>query len=417
MAQILIDKTTLRPPLVCSRAAVRWILHLARRDALLALDESGAIWTPSSYDEDSRRFTFTSHGDPPDRKATLPLRLLITSRRPTAAAALLPAEPSHPAPSDTEEETAKLPRSTTYRRLGVIGAGAYGRVFKAVDARGTFWALKRSVDCASEESLLLESVWLGRLRHENILRLHDRIFERVGHEVVTSLVFPLAECTLEQRARARFSEARALQWMGELRAALRFLHAAELVHLDVKPANVMLSKGRVKLGDLGAVQRNGDKLLGIYAVTRPYRSPELLLGCERVFFAMDAWAYGVLALELAMQTQLPFGRTGVEQAAVTLSLLGVPTAEQLNAMLAPWEELAEEGALVSSESSSPTDDGSDALREHRAFREDLRVQSLSQRLFVVFERLCVYGALERLGAFEQLRFDERPRQRSRPWRD
>jgi len=417
MEKILVDATTLRPPRICERDTLSWIFHLAKRDLLPALDEQGEFWTPTAYDEDSRRFTFASDLNTLTRKVAPPLRLQLRGLCPAAAAPVLPKTRLSPlASSGAADEEVELPsRSTTYRRLGIIGAGAYGRVFKVVDAHGNFWALKRSVDCTSEESLREESIRLKQLRHRNILRLQDRLSERVGSELVTSLVFPLAECTLEQRARARFSEPRAVQWAGELHAALRFLHAAELVHLDVKPANVLMINGRVKLGDFGNAQRNGEKVLGIYACTRPYRAPELLLGCQRVFFAMDVWAYGALSLELAMQTQLPFGRNGVEQAVVTFSLLGVPRAEELSAMMAPWEALTEESALAASAYSRSN--ASEVRRYRGAFWEDLRAQSLSRQLFDVFERLCVYGALERLEAFNELRFDEGLRKRARPWKD
>ena len=67
----------------------------------------------------------------------------------------------------------------------------------------------------------------------------------------------------------------------QLRMALQHMHAANLAHLDVKPANVVLDVPRmaVRLIDLGmSEQVRGDDLEDLRYktyVTEPYRPPEL----------------------------------------------------------------------------------------------------------------------------------------------
>ena len=54
------------------------------------------------------------------------------------------------------------------------------------------------------------------------------------------------------RAFPRLDEARVWKIMAELAAGLRFIHDANVIHLDLKPANIFLTAtGRFKLGDFG----------------------------------------------------------------------------------------------------------------------------------------------------------------------
>src|SRR5207245_1921956 len=70
-----------------------------------------------------------------------------------------------------------------------------------------------------------------------------------------------------------------LPWMREAADALDFLHAQKVIHRDVKPSNLMLLKGRVKVADYVHVEvvaalgsMGGAGIVG----TIPYMAPELL---------------------------------------------------------------------------------------------------------------------------------------------
>ena len=104
----------------------------------------------------------------------------------------------------------------------------------------------------------------------------------------------------------------------ELAAGLRFVHDANVIHLDLKPANIFLTaEGRLKLGDFGMAslwprpapageaqlvagakpagfEREGDKL---------YLAPEVLQG--RYGKAADVFSLGMTLLEAASNIVVP----------------------------------------------------------------------------------------------------------------
>ncbi|WVZ92454.1 hypothetical protein U9M48_038518 [Paspalum notatum var. saurae] len=117
---------------------------------------------------------------------------------------------------------------------------------------------------------------------------------------------------LDEVAReGRLSEHRAATVVRELMDVLKYCHEMGVVHRDVKPENVLLTKdGRLKLADFGLAVRvaDGQQLSGV-AGSPAYVAPEVLLG--NYSQKVDIWAAGVLLHVLLMGT-LPFQGNSVE---------------------------------------------------------------------------------------------------------
>ena len=84
---------------------------------------------------------------------------------------------------------------------------------------------------------------------------------------------------------------------------LGYLHHHDWLHLDVKPANVVVRGGTAVLIDLSLAGRPGEGRAG--AGTRGYLAPEQALG-RGLTSATDVWGLGVTLLE-ALTGQLPYG--------------------------------------------------------------------------------------------------------------
>lgn len=89
----------------------------------------------------------------------------------------------------------------------------------------------------------------------------------------------------------------------QLTAVLGYLHAHEWLHLDVKPANVVVDHGRAVLIDLSLAGRPGAGRAG--AGTRGYLAPEQARGRD-LTAATDVWGLGVTLIE-AFTDDVPYG--------------------------------------------------------------------------------------------------------------
>ena len=143
-----------------------------------------------------------------------------------------------------------------YRVISPLGAGGMGEVYLAEDLRlGRKVALKiLSRGLTADEDRVRrfqqEARTISALNHPNILTIHD--VGRVGdvHFIATEYVD--GETLRERLATRRIDAAEALEIAVQISRALSAAHAADIVHRDVKPENVMIRRdGYTKVLDFG----------------------------------------------------------------------------------------------------------------------------------------------------------------------
>lgn len=211
----------------------------------------------------------------------------------------------------------------TLRKLGrydivrVLGKGAMGTVYEALDPN-----LERRVAIKTiamqglseqgvaeyEARFRTEARSAARLQHPNIVSVYDAgrdgeiaylVMEYVQgqdlkHHLDSGVVF-----TLEQ----------SLRLMRDLLAALAYAHAQNIVHRDVKPANLLVeADGRVKLTDFGVARIqdavDATRTRGAMVGTLKYMAPEQVQG-QPIDARADLFSAGIVLYQLLTARQ-PF---------------------------------------------------------------------------------------------------------------
>ncbi len=163
--------------------------------------------------------------------------------------------PTEPEPAATDEVMSPGAAVARYTILGELGRGGMGVVYKAYDpSLDRVVALKVMRGRSSKnrrDRMLREAQALAKLAHPNVIAVHE-----VG--IVDEAVFVAMEyvpgATLAERkpAESRGWLAETIRLYCQAGRGLAAAHAAELVHRDFKPANVIVADdGRVRVVDFG----------------------------------------------------------------------------------------------------------------------------------------------------------------------
>lgn len=194
-----------------------------------------------------------------------------------------------------------------------IGVGGMAMVYRGTDLRSRRTVALKTLraeyqrDPASRQRFRREARAMAFVNHPNLVTIYDLYEEQDGSWVVMELVEGETLKELVQRDGALPLESVTLI-LQQLANALGHLHERNLVHLDIKPQNVMLMPtGEVKLIDFGLAQRPGEHTEmpgGMAFGTVAYLAPEQARG-DPVGTETDVYSLGCLVYEL-LTGQLPF---------------------------------------------------------------------------------------------------------------
>lgn len=194
--------------------------------------------------------------------------------------------------------------------LAELGQGAMGRVFRAHDP-----ILDRDVALKTVAPGLLtgkdtlarfrrEARAAARLQHPNIVTIYEVGEEGGTHYIAMELVEGM-ELTEALNPPDRFTVEQKVRMIVDVCRGLDFAHRMGIIHRDVKPANIRLTRdGTIKILDFGIARFRGSEATdpnltqaGMVLGTPSYLSPELVQGA-RVDHHADMWAVGVILYEM-----------------------------------------------------------------------------------------------------------------------
>ncbi|KAM6397098.1 LOW QUALITY PROTEIN: striated muscle preferentially expressed protein kinase [Pluvialis apricaria] len=208
-----------------------------------------------------------------------------------------PAESGVPGAKDGTALRQGVPQKP-YTFLDEKARGRFGviRLCKENATGKHFMAKIVPYEAERKQSVLQEYEILKALHHERIMALHEAyitprylvlICENcAGKEILYSIV-----------DRFRYSEDDVVSYVLQLLQGLEYLHGRRIVHLDIKPDNVVVSgMNSLKIIDFGSAQTYNPlvlRQLGRRVGTLEFMSPEVVKG-DPVGSAADVWGVGVL---------------------------------------------------------------------------------------------------------------------------
>jgi serine/threonine-protein kinase len=216
-----------------------------------------------------------------------------------------------------------------YEILDRIGGGGMGVIYRARDvALGRPVAIKFIApeirrDPQARDRFMQEARAASALDHPNICTIHEIAETEDGRLYIVMTAYD-GETLRERLGRGPLSEDEAVDIGVQVARALAAAHEHGIVHRDVKPDNVILTRdGVAKLLDFG-LARTGDGWMGAPGAvegTVAYMSPEQVEG-RPADARSDVWALGVMLFEMLAGVR-PFAAAD-PRVAIDLILSGGP---------------------------------------------------------------------------------------------
>ncbi|TFK49340.1 Pkinase-domain-containing protein [Heliocybe sulcata] len=242
-----------------------------------------------------------------------------------------------------------------YDVLTKLGEGTFGEVHKAIHTQaGRAVALKRILMHNEKEGMpvtaLREIKILKALNHPCIVDILDMFVVRSkGKEAPLSvyMVFPYMDHDLAgllENERVKLQPSQIKLYMKQLLEGTEYMHRNQILHRDMKAANLLISNnGSLRIADFGLARsydpnivRGGDYRLDRYGrerkytncvVTRWYRPPELLLGARQYGGEVDIWGIGCVLGEMFWRKPILAGSSDIDQLDKIWQLCGSPNQQ------------------------------------------------------------------------------------------
>ena len=227
---------------------------------------------------------------------------------------LVPSEEAESSPS----EGLPCERIGSYRMLRPLGRGGMGEVYLAeqenLGRQVAVKILQASAFPTAAASLRFhrEARSLAQLRHPSVVSvidfgvedgLHYLVMEYIPGEDLSTIIHEAGQ------SEEAIPPSQAVRWAAEIARALERVHAADILHRDVKSSNIRITpEGRAVLVDFGLAARqdsDGPTLTRSFLGSPAYASPEQVRGTRALDARTDVYSLGV-TLFRCVTGRLPF---------------------------------------------------------------------------------------------------------------
>lgn len=221
-----------------------------------------------------------------------------------------------------------------YGETVAIGCGRFSTVYKVQELSSKrIFAIKSvspSFKGSDNGSIYREIQSLSVADHPNIVKLHEVVVNQSSINIVMEYIPYNLSDVISQHS---ISEALTKGIMVQLFRGLAHIHGIGIIHRDIKPQNLLVSKaGILKICDLGLSRFLADKSASqdsdnnhswtLQVGTHFYRAPELIYGDRNYGPAIDIWAAGCVMAEMLTGSPLFPGTGDFELLSMIADILG-----------------------------------------------------------------------------------------------
>ncbi|KAM5336350.1 myosin light chain kinase, smooth muscle isoform 1-T2 [Glossophaga mutica] len=181
-----------------------------------------------------------------------------------------------------------------------LGSGKFGQVFRLVEKKtGKIWAGKffKAYSAKEKENIREEISIMNCLHHRKLVQCVDAFEDKANIVMVLEIVSggELFERIIDEDF--ELTERECIKYMRQISEGVEYIHKQGIVHLDLKPENIMCvnkTGTRIKLIDFGLARRleNAGSLKVLFG-TPEFVAPEVI-NYEPIGYATDMWSIGVI---------------------------------------------------------------------------------------------------------------------------
>mmetsp|Transcript_21342 Transcript_21342/g.54414 ORF Transcript_21342/g.54414 Transcript_21342/m.54414 type:complete len:919 (+) Transcript_21342:109-2865(+) len=219
-----------------------------------------------------------------------------------------------------------------YTGVKKIGEGSFGVAVLVEDGDGSKMVCKVvDVSKASAKETAearREGRLLAQIKHPYIVRYRENFAERGWLCIVMDFCDGgdlTAAIDRAKKEKVKLPEAQVLRYLTQAMLALKYLHGKHILHRDLKPGNLFLTKaGDLRMGDFGIskVMNCTGAFAKTFVGTPYYLSPEVI--SEKPYtWPSDIWSMGCILYQMCMQ-KVPFDARNISELAQKILNSNIP---------------------------------------------------------------------------------------------
>ncbi|PVU85200.1 hypothetical protein BB559_007143 [Furculomyces boomerangus] len=218
-----------------------------------------------------------------------------------------------------------------YQQLEQLGEGTYATVYKGKNRRGEIVALKE-INLDPEEgapsTAIREISLMKELDHPNVIKLLDVVHTETKLMLVFEFMSQDLKRYMDTHGDRGALDPLTVKWfMFQLMSGIDYIHDFRVLHRDLKPQNLLINNGKLKIGDFGLARATGIPVISFSneVVTLWYRAPDVLLGSRNYTTSIDIWSAGCIMAEMFTGHPLFAGSNNEDQLQKIFRTMGTPS--------------------------------------------------------------------------------------------